>query len=107
MSHVQETCDFMSKHIDGRQLEKIAAFRHAAIYAALTGEVSLVVKGSKKVVTKFSSLRATFKKEIYRYSKLVPTPSDVDYAEMLMMDLTPVGGKKEALRVCRPRASSA
>ena len=97
LEFLHRACEFMERKIDSRQAEKIKAFRQMALYAAITGEVVVTLKGgAQRSITKFSALRALFKKELYRYAKLVPRPSDVDYAEMLLLDLNPYKPVKDS-----------
>ena len=97
LEFLDRTCQFMTKKIDSRQVEKIQAFRQIAIYAALMGEVTISSGkgGAQRVVTKFSQLRALFKRELYRYAKLVPRPSDVDFAELALLDMAPIANKEK------------
>jgi hypothetical protein len=76
----------MRDNIDARQADKITAFKCAAIVGTLQEGVVVTIRGSKKVVKSFSSLRKMWKAELYRYAKLVPRPSDVDAMELVLQN---------------------
>eukprot|EP00972_Heterocapsa_arctica_P078111 11520897-Heterocapsa_arctica.AAC.1 len=69
----------MVDHIDNRQKARVDAFKVIALYGLLHGEVKLASNGVQKPIKGLAGLRKAFKTELYKYAKLVPRPSDVDF----------------------------
>eukprot|EP00972_Heterocapsa_arctica_P108430 15969741-Heterocapsa_arctica.AAC.1 len=80
LAYLSSCCDFMVDHIDDRQKARVEAFRVIALYGLLHGEVKLMTSnGVERPIKGLAALRKAFKTELYKFAKLVPRPSDVDF----------------------------
>jgi hypothetical protein len=80
LAYLSSCCDFMVDHIDDRQKARVEAFRVIALYGLLHGEVKLMTtNGVEKPIKGLAALRKLFKIELYKFAKLLPRPSDVDF----------------------------
>lgn len=80
LTHLKDTIAYMRKLDPSDQHNIVNGFKFMAMVGAMSGKVPLMAAGNPKETSSFVFLRKGVKAAFYRYARLLPRPSDVDFA---------------------------
>ena len=96
IDYLTATQKYMQKiDTNGDLAECITAFKHVGINGALNGGVELTLPPGNKFVKGFKLLTKTWKSALYRYARLQPRPSDIDFADGDDLELSMLDGGQD------------